>query len=136
MEDLTRTVAPLEVAWTVVTLIGLGVAMGNCWNAWQDLKTLNSSGRNGLLQQEQRSTLLTHIVIATSMLCKVLIGILAMLSLPSRDPDGGASLAALYAPLLMIVSALGLVYLSFTLNRNRRITLEALRDRYPDAADT
>jgi hypothetical protein len=130
VDDLTSTASPLEVVWTIVCLVGLIVAARNCWNARQDLKRLLASGRNGILLREQRAALTTHTIIAISLLCKVLIGILAMLSLQSTDPDGGASLAAMYAPVLMVLSALGLIYLSIMLNRNRRITLEEIRDRY------
>lgn len=133
MEDLANTVSPLEVVWTLVTLIGATVALRNCWNAQQDLLSLLASGRNGLLQQEQRSTLLIHRVIALSLTTKVMVGILAMLSLPSMDPDGGTSLASQFGPLLMIVSAVALTFLSISLNRNRRIMFDAIRDKYPDA---
>ena len=132
MDDLTATAAPLEVVWTIVTLIGLIVAARNTWNARQDLEVLRASGRNGLMRATQRTTLLIHGVITTSLLTKVLIGIMAMLSLPSMDPDGGASIAAMFAPFLMILSALALTFLSLYLNRNRRLMLEAVRDRYAD----
>lgn len=123
---MPATIQPLEVPWTVVTLIGVIIAAVNWWDAQGDLDALRASGHNGVLMITALGARSDQQMIFVALFCDSLLGILALFSLPGRDPEGGPSIASMWAPWLAIIGALALIYLSFSQRRRRQSIRAAL----------
>lgn len=129
---LPPSVSPLEIVWTLITLIGSGLAAINWYDAWGDLIELRRSGRNGILLIAAKGEWLDHGMIVTTMLCDFVVGFLALFALPGREPDGDPSLSSILAAPLIILGALALIYLSFAKKRRRKKIMSALRGQQDD----
>lgn len=131
MIDLAKTVSPLEITWTVICLVGSLIAAWNWWDAQGDIDHLRASGRNGVIMITARGERSDQIALFVALVCKMLVGVLAMSSLPSENVRGDPSLSAIFSPWLFIIVGLLLIFLSVS-KRRRRISLrEALLERYP-----
>lgn len=127
MEDLAKTASPLEIAWTLVMLIGVLTAGLNWWDAQGDLDALLASGRDGAILITARGERSDQQALFLALFCNLTLGFLALFGLPSQDPDGGPSAAAQWSAVLLIVAGLSMIYLSISHRRRRKSILEALR---------
>lgn len=127
---MPATVSPLEVLWTLVTIVGTVVAGWNWWDAQGDLDALRASGLNGILVITAKGARSDQQMVFVALLCDAASGVLALFTPPNRDPQGDLTLAALFVPWLFIVGALALIFLSLSQKRRRKSILEALRARH------
>jgi hypothetical protein len=114
MPPLPATVSLLEIAWTLAAIVGVCIAIVNCVDANGDLRVLRESGRNGAIKVAAEGELSDQRIILLALVCKFLMGLVAMTSLPGRAPSGDLSWATIFIPVLMITVALALIYLSIT----------------------
>lgn len=127
---MPSTVGPLEVLWTITTMIGTLIAGWNWWDAQGDLDALRASKLNGILMITAKGARSDQQMVFVALLTDTAAGMLAMFSLPGRDAEGDVSLAALFLPWLLIIGALALIFLSLSQKRRRKSILEALRARH------
>lgn len=110
----------LLLAWGMVTLIGLVVAIYALWEAWLDKRELIKSGRNGALLLLAKALVLQE-AIASSMLALLFIVSLASLVGVQVDIRRQIAIAGLSAVALLVVAQV----VARTYTRRQLMTMRA-----------
>lgn len=125
--DLTQTASPLEIAWTFANGLGMFVAWTNLWEAFRDLQALRAEKRNGVLLVAAKGERFDQACILSILTFNTVMGFLAMFALPGKEPDGDPSLSSEYTPLLLILAAGVLIWLSISKRIRRKVIIDKLR---------
>lgn len=128
MMQLPATVSPLELIWTLIHAFGVFYAYGNFWDAHIDMQAVKDSDRDGALLISATGERNDQFFILLALVCWGGIGITAMFALPPRQPDGDLAWSTVAAPILAIIGALGLIYLSYSKKNRRRRIMSILRN--------
>lgn len=129
--QLPATVSPLEIVWTLIHVFGVFYASANFGDAYVDMQAVKDSARDGVLLISATGERNDQFWILLALVCWMGIGITAMFALPPRVPDGDVAWSSVAAPVLAIIGALGLIYMSYS-KKIRRGRLIGILRKAPD----
>lgn len=121
---LPTTVQPIEIAWTVLGILGLYYALSNFLEARADVIALEKRNVDGVASVVVQGTVVVESIRFAMQLLIVLIGVLAMFSAPSAPPPN-LLLSTVIVISLFLISA-GLTFKSWYSRRLRRTAKDKL----------
>jgi hypothetical protein len=104
---LPPTASPLELAWTIPSVVGALIAARLLFLSARDEIRRKRSGVNGILRLDIQKSIVTAVVLTVTLICLAVIGVNALVTPPNplmlRDPTTAATAVA-NAVLLILVN--------------------------------